>query len=397
MGTHPRATETLTTTESPLTVVHRSREQPAVPPRTRIENLEVTFQRGGAALPALRGISLDVAAGEILAIVGESGSGKSVLGLTLLGLLGGHPGPTVTGRAEVCGVDMVTASERGPPYRAPQAPWSGVPGPHDLAEPHDAGRPTGDRGSRVGTGGPPAARPGRSATTGATHAGLSARVVRGSAPTGDAGHGGGRQARPGRRRRADNGPGRDSAGPDPYPRTRLAGRDRLLLRPHHPRLRRRRAGRRPSSRHVRRPLGGGRLDGGGAAAPAHPYTAGLLRSRLDLDDSARARDRHAGRRTARPPGACRPAAPFHPAARPGWRNATKASRNRRLPRPTGVSRPALRRRLRLTPAAADDTPLRGHPDPSLGDARGALGRCRARTFWSLVARSAETGCTRCAG
>jgi peptide/nickel transport system ATP-binding protein len=78
-------------------------------PRGRVVDLAVTFTRRGVPLRALRGVSLDIAAGEILAVVGESGSGKSVLGLSLLGLLRGDPEPTVTGRAEVCGVDMVSA------------------------------------------------------------------------------------------------------------------------------------------------------------------------------------------------------------------------------------------------------------------------------------------------
>ena len=79
-------------------------------PRARLVDVHVTFQRRGSALRAVRGVSLDVAAGEILAVVGESGSGKSVLGLTLLGLLQGEPTPEVSGRAEVCGVDMIGAS-----------------------------------------------------------------------------------------------------------------------------------------------------------------------------------------------------------------------------------------------------------------------------------------------
>jgi peptide/nickel transport system ATP-binding protein len=79
-------------------------------PRARVVDVEVTFTRRGAPLRALRGVSLEIAAGEILAVVGESGSGKSVLGLTLLGLLAGDPKPKVSGQAEVCGVDMATAS-----------------------------------------------------------------------------------------------------------------------------------------------------------------------------------------------------------------------------------------------------------------------------------------------
>ncbi|WP_179470727.1 dipeptide ABC transporter ATP-binding protein [Mycolicibacterium vinylchloridicum] len=82
-----------------------------VAPRARVSDLSVTFTRRGVAVNALRGVSMDIHAGEILAVVGESGSGKSVMGLALLGLLAADPMPTITGRAEVCGVDMVSASE----------------------------------------------------------------------------------------------------------------------------------------------------------------------------------------------------------------------------------------------------------------------------------------------
>lgn len=83
----------------------------AVPPRARVQDLRVTFQRRGVPLNALRGLSLDVQPGEVMALVGESGSGKSVMGLALLGLLGGESAPEISGRAEVCGIDMVAADD----------------------------------------------------------------------------------------------------------------------------------------------------------------------------------------------------------------------------------------------------------------------------------------------
>ncbi|WP_295836106.1 ABC transporter ATP-binding protein [uncultured Microbacterium sp.] len=53
----------------------------------RIDDLRVTFATDGEPVAAIKGISLEAHAGEVLAIVGESGSGKTVTANTLLGLL----------------------------------------------------------------------------------------------------------------------------------------------------------------------------------------------------------------------------------------------------------------------------------------------------------------------
>jgi peptide/nickel transport system ATP-binding protein len=56
-------------------------------PALRLRNLSVRFGAAGTS-PVVHGVSLEVAAGECLAIVGESGSGKSVTARSLLGLAG---------------------------------------------------------------------------------------------------------------------------------------------------------------------------------------------------------------------------------------------------------------------------------------------------------------------
>lgn len=56
-------------------------------PLLTVKDLSVSFVADGRNITAVKNISFDIAAGEILAIVGESGSGKSVTSLALMQLL----------------------------------------------------------------------------------------------------------------------------------------------------------------------------------------------------------------------------------------------------------------------------------------------------------------------
>ncbi len=64
-------------------------------PLLSVKNLVIDFETEGIKYPAVKNITFEVAAGEMLAIVGESGSGKSVTSLAIMGLLSKH--------ASICG------------------------------------------------------------------------------------------------------------------------------------------------------------------------------------------------------------------------------------------------------------------------------------------------------
>jgi putative ABC transport system ATP-binding protein len=55
-----------------------------------VQDLHKVFQRGGERIDVLQGVTLDIPAGDFLALMGPSGSGKT----TLLNLLGGLDTPT---------------------------------------------------------------------------------------------------------------------------------------------------------------------------------------------------------------------------------------------------------------------------------------------------------------
>jgi lipoprotein-releasing system ATP-binding protein len=74
-------------------------------PAIQVRELCKSYPSGGHRLQVLRGLSLEVMRGEMVAVVGESGAGKS----TLLHLLGGLDRPD-SGRIELAGRDMAALS-----------------------------------------------------------------------------------------------------------------------------------------------------------------------------------------------------------------------------------------------------------------------------------------------
>jgi putative ABC transport system ATP-binding protein len=75
-------------------------------PVFRLVDLAKVYQMGNVQVQALRGVTLDVRAGEFLVLLGPSGSGKS----TLLNIIGGLDRPT-SGIASYCDHDLTTDDE----------------------------------------------------------------------------------------------------------------------------------------------------------------------------------------------------------------------------------------------------------------------------------------------
>ncbi len=74
-------------------------------PLLEVKDLHVTYRTTHGRIPAVRGVSLQLDAGETLGLAGESGSGKSSLTMALLRLV--PPGTIVSGSVTLAGEDVL--------------------------------------------------------------------------------------------------------------------------------------------------------------------------------------------------------------------------------------------------------------------------------------------------
>lgn len=77
-----------------------------------VENLHVSFMTYAGEIKAVRGVSMKLDRGEILAVVGESGSGKSVSAQTIMKLNPMPPAVIKEGSIMLDGIDIVATSEK---------------------------------------------------------------------------------------------------------------------------------------------------------------------------------------------------------------------------------------------------------------------------------------------
>jgi peptide/nickel transport system ATP-binding protein len=82
-----------------------------VPPAVlTVTEIKTHFPTLDGVIKAVDGVSLSVAAGEVVGLVGESGSGKTVTALSIMGLLD-PPGRIVSGSIEFAGTELVGCAE----------------------------------------------------------------------------------------------------------------------------------------------------------------------------------------------------------------------------------------------------------------------------------------------
>ncbi len=73
-----------------------------------LNDLRITYQTQGGGVPAVRGVNLTVAKGEVIGLAGESGCGKSTIAGAILRLL--PPATTIDGRILLEGEDILALS-----------------------------------------------------------------------------------------------------------------------------------------------------------------------------------------------------------------------------------------------------------------------------------------------
>jgi peptide/nickel transport system ATP-binding protein len=80
---------------------------PAREPVLAVEDLHASIHTDDGVVDAVRGVSFDLRAGEVLGIVGESGSGKSVAAMSLIGLTAENPNFDISGTIRFHGEDVL--------------------------------------------------------------------------------------------------------------------------------------------------------------------------------------------------------------------------------------------------------------------------------------------------
>ena len=81
-------------------------------PLLQVRDLEVEFKTYAGVVKAVRGVSFDLAPGEVLAIVGESGCGKSVTAQAIMRLIPHPPGKITGGSILLEDQQILTKTER---------------------------------------------------------------------------------------------------------------------------------------------------------------------------------------------------------------------------------------------------------------------------------------------